>query len=159
MKSFLLFVLFRGILLLIVPEGIEIVFNLYNNDFLKLLIVPEGIEIIMLRKQKHKTYAFNRTRRNWNFVYSGRRKKGWKLLIVPEGIEISSYSTDCKRLPSFNRTRRNWNTFTPLYLQAIKPFNRTRRNWNDVLLWLRGLSFRLLIVPEGIEIRIASMRL
>ncbi len=53
--------------LLIVPEGIEILYRvngiLYNEN---LLIVPEGIEIKSLKLPLNRFYTFNRTRRNWN---------------------------------------------------------------------------------------------
>ncbi len=53
------------------------------------------------------------------------------LLIVPEGIEIKFVYKISIRYFSFNRTRRNWNIDTPA--------EQTQ-------------EYKLLIVPEGIEI-------
>ncbi len=53
-----------------------------------LLIVPEGIEIIMKCQCREPLWTFNRTRRNWNFIYREAGDDDCALLIVPEGIEM-----------------------------------------------------------------------
>ena len=55
-----------------------------------LLIVPEGIEIIFEGIEGVSPIPFNRTRRNWNQGYVNPVHWNSQLLIVPEGIEIFS---------------------------------------------------------------------
>ena len=53
------------LVLLIVPEGIEIMNNVkVSSNNAVLLIVPEGIEIRQKEKLEIEINAFNRTRRN-----------------------------------------------------------------------------------------------
>ena len=53
-----------------------------------LLIVPYGIEIRFALIFFHLLFAFNRTLWNWNYLCGNLKRFGEVLLIVPYGIEI-----------------------------------------------------------------------
>ncbi len=58
-------------------------------------------------------------------------------------------------MDTFNRTRRNWNLdIIEDEQNDLLPFNRTRRNWNIERNGEPEDFSNLLIVPEGIEMRI-----
>jgi len=79
---------------------------------------------------KFLTFAFNRTKRNWNILRGDVTLYGASLLIAPKGIEITDLvhglgffflliapkgieinvaDLKNKKAESFNRTKRNWN--------------------------------------------------
>ena len=66
-----------------------------------LLIVPEGIEIMIIYRRRKFIHTFNRTRRNWNGDKRLIITEQQLLLIVPEGIEISVDSFTAAALTAF----------------------------------------------------------
>ncbi len=140
-------------LLLIAPQGIEIKFNPKVKFLLELLIAPQGIEIMEAGGLWYHPPASNRTTRNWN-VYnqnavsittaSNRTTRNWNQGIIINQITVN---------PS-NRTTRNWNISLAVSRgTSTHSSNRTTRNWNLYRSGRLIFNIKLLIAPQGIEIR------